>query len=1587
MEEQDDWDKDKEDAKEDFEAATMDAKFAKKVVNELYERYNQLRDRRRDYCNLMFFLIFVTFNLSILYLQRDAESAYSVVSTITRSSLIPTDTEVSDTADILSWLQTLLQDIWEDPVCGDDKCEDPFEFAFYGRFGCKADCGTFLEQQEITEVQVDLYYDFHHASGSTPPTTLMQDSSWNLCPAEDSSFFEVYHIKNSTKIKHGSACYWESDNTFDQLTGHRLENIPDVPDGEWELVVKGDLFNKVGGAVRHRGNVTYYSKRLKYLAAYAVANYQLGAEYQILNNTWLQIDKTDSQIVMEYIESIYETEYNLLNASLDGGQLNYSDYLVEMAALTESYEVSVSDAESTFNDQCVTLREANSSVLVGDFNETTGELYCGSGCFSNTVPYLWNTENVTVGANISLCTSCNDTIDEFCSWADDTVSAYKDAIRDNLLNLDSQIADAGDDCYDVVMDEYLILHRALHYEIYEAKGTDPSEPDEASTATIVDDFIARENEQSEYKDGLSQRSVANNPYANISADVYGRFKELEDHVIHSEELLEADSSVPPDAATTYETYAQSRAQITYTMTTEDIKEIIVSVLPNRSMYTYVEWEPLAGSTTEYMTCDLDNRSPQYFGTCVNAAYMTQLAYNETYGYLTAEDMEEKCEKLCYCPWPICNEEQVCACVACGMEEDEAEEYIDHTLQTRKLQELRRKLLNASTEEMYQELLTAIQDLSTQQDDLSAQVTDVQVEQERQNAAAEAHHADTSLETTINAGFSDLKASYDILQDQMNELLEKQDKALEETAKTEEQLKRIEELGEQQNKALDSIKKAVDKQINEINKAYEQNQIDYQARKRYYFNAELDELEANKKAELSNLACTVKPKEFTFELDNYPDSTNDSARERLVGINNKVVAGMLMYVRRNVLAECNNTRFSNIENYCIAGMDPGHSYGVDPVFKLGEDLYNADLDYEETITKYYNCSELRTATYTDKNTVPYCTQYYNDKLVPWGYFSYNMKGHTSGFPVFFDINLSQDRAQDYYLYVEEGHYIEESETKDITVHLVTYNAELKIFANIQIWFRFLVAGKITISYNIQAVKVELYVTFEDKARGGMEVGLAIFAICALVIELNELYTCRMKYGTVKVYFRSAWNYIDLTSIGIQIVCVIYWWLYVFLMAERFDVSKAPGGRYDVYNDLEAKARFLRLAGNCGDVYSDEYNEANDCANAGAELQRGYGLEELAMMLNKMDKLGAQLSFYMTLSGINIILMIARSLKLMDFQPRLGIVTKTLALAASDILHFMVVFGVVFMGYVMMGTLVFGYKIQEFSSLLNSLQTCFETLLGEIGWNNALQDLKGLEYWAGFAYFWSYQILVFMILLNFLLAIIVDAYAEIKDAAHETVSVPAEVYPMLKEKWRTLLKSKYFYRKHIPEDRIRKSLKVLAGRGDEESSDDSSHDFNFDAEKFLKVGDEDIDRETLTRVLTHCIAYAEEKAGVYDIAQKETPPSEQTFMDKLTSCLPNKFKKGGGLPPLFTTQDVHGAVDMLMEQHGEPKKKEDEGEEEEEEEDVDTKEMMEKMAELIRGQEALMSGQKKLEDLEERLLKAIELPSAAPEAAAIRSDDDA
>jgi len=66
----------------------------------------------------------------------------------------------------------------------------------------------------------------------------------------------------------------------------------------------------------------------------------------------------------------------------------------------------------------------------------------------------------------------------------------------------------------------------------------------------------------------------------------------------------------------------------------------------------------------------------------------------------------------------------------------------------------------------------------------------------------------------------------------------------------------------------------------------------------------------------------------------------------------------------------------------------------------------------------------------------------------------------GFPVFLDINLSEQEAQNWATYLREGLYIDDL-TREITAEIMTYNAPLRILGYLLISFSFASGGSITV----------------------------------------------------------------------------------------------------------------------------------------------------------------------------------------------------------------------------------------------------------------------------------------------------------------------------------------------------------------------------------------------------------------------------------------------------------------------------------------------------------------------------------------------
>ena len=63
-----------------------------------------------------------------------------------------------------------------------------------------------------------------------------------------------------------------------------------------------------------------------------------------------------------------------------------------------------------------------------------------------------------------------------------------------------------------------------------------------------------------------------------------------------------------------------------------------------------------------------------------------------------------------------------------------------------------------------------------------------------------------------------------------------------------------------------------------------------------------------------------------------------------------------------------------------------------------------------------------------------------------------------------------------------------------------------------------------------------------------------------------------------------------------------------------------------------------------------------------------------------------------SGANLFLYLLRIFKMLDFQPKLGVLTRTMSNAIDDLSHFVLLLAVVVGMYVMLGLIVFGPTIE-------------------------------------------------------------------------------------------------------------------------------------------------------------------------------------------------------------------------------------------------------------------------------------------------------
>lgn len=129
-----------------------------------------------------------------------------------------------------------------------------------------------------------------------------------------------------------------------------------------------------------------------------------------------------------------------------------------------------------------------------------------------------------------------------------------------------------------------------------------------------------------------------------------------------------------------------------------------------------------------------------------------------------------------------------------------------------------------------------------------------------------------------------------------------------------------------------------------------------------------------------------------------------------------------------------------------------------------------------------------------------------------------------------------------------------------------------------------------------------------------------------------------------------------------------------------------------------------------------------------------------------------------------------------QPRLSVVTRTLSNSATDMGHFFIIFFSVFFCMAVNSVLLFGQDIPDFATLPRAVVTNFRGMCGDWDWS----AMKSTDRYMAGIWFWLFVCIEMILLLNMLLAILMDAYSEVNAQVDDALTLPQQISEMVRRR---------------------------------------------------------------------------------------------------------------------------------------------------------------------------------------------------------------
>mmetsp|Transcript_62699 Transcript_62699/g.149590 ORF Transcript_62699/g.149590 Transcript_62699/m.149590 type:complete len:867 (-) Transcript_62699:49-2649(-) len=296
----------------------------------------------------------------------------------------------------------------------------------------------------------------------------------------------------------------------------------------------------------------------------------------------------------------------------------------------------------------------------------------------------------------------------------------------------------------------------------------------------------------------------------------------------------------------------------------------------------------------------------------------------------------------------------------------------------------------------------------------------------------------------------------------------------------------------------------------------------------------------------------------------------------------------------------------------------------------------------------------------------------------------------------------------------------------------------------------------IDANTEAVEIDFYLLNAELGRPRVVTGVLRF----MFSDADEIFY-QFQSSTIFLELLSGWfNLLVDAAWFLTLVFITAW--RVHLLWTAFIHSTFLHHITDLFNLWETVIVTFGW-GNCGGFYI-MYTLLKKVSDS-LELVRGTDPASTALSVHEdffqnSSDAAKQLANFRLAVAWYLIILVFKFFVSFSAQPRLAVVTTTLRYTFTDLVHFFIIFVPCLVAYVVSGNLLFGRRVEEFSTLQASLGATLRIIFeSEYDWEVLASDF----YWTTALWVWSLVLLIVLLMLNMVLAIILDVHHSVHTSA--------------------------------------------------------------------------------------------------------------------------------------------------------------------------------------------------------------------------------